>query len=374
MNKKSILSVLIILSLLLLTITIVSASTKSYTCHITVKENMQDDPDCAEFVKDGHKCKLSGNSDMEWMAQMNTCIGYCLPDSKMPEKCAELNLDGVNPTKSSTREDHHDEDKVTEDDCNEYEKFKRNKCILRTEKECFNFELWDGAKCEMRCDLDMTWNGAVCVDTEDPYGLLPMGLNSQRVVDNGKVKMGVIRHGNGAYVFSLDGIHYYPTPEQAKRPTVLSNMGKAISSWFSFKAKSADPDQKMMEEVADVLLDEIKEEPLSFEKANKAIGKSAISALTKKGIEIFIGPMAKGIALPGNSIAALAKHGKTVQFEADIVEYIKLRKSGIGKESVKLESNTLQDYSTVQLFSSTKEMYDSFEVAYQRFTLAKTLK
>ena len=128
----------------------------------------------------------------------------------------------------------------------------------------------------MRCDLDMTWNGAVCVNPNDPYGLLDRGLNSQKIIDNGKVKMGIIHHANGVYVFSLDGIHYYNTPESAKKPGLFTRAKYMVFSWFSwgsngfFGGKSLDPDQKLMETIADNLLSEIKKN-LSLLKSNLPI-------------------------------------------------------------------------------------------------------
>jgi hypothetical protein len=379
MKKKTIFLILIVMIIFIVNIS--SGFADRFNCIVSVEKSKLDDPVCKDYVDKINVCPIEGDFGIYDPQGYAICSGFCLKQSGIPDQCAEITLkrlSGSAKTLDSGEEHHKEKGKQTKNDCSVYEKFYKGKCVLRTEKECYDFEFWNGTKCEMRCDLDMTWNGAICVDPDDPYGLLNMTLNSEKIVDNGKIKMGIIHHKNGAYVFSIDGINYYTTPETAINPglfTKVKNSVFSLLSWVSnsfFGGKSLDPDQKLMEKIADSLLKEIKKKPMTFEKANKLIGKSSIKILLEKGIKIFVGPLAKGVSIPGKSIEMLAERGNTIEFESDIVEYIKLRKI-MGKEDIKKSADALQDISTINLFSSEAEMYDSFEVAYQRFLLAKSL-
>ena len=99
-----------------------------------------------------------------------------------------------------------------------------------------------------------------------------------------------------------------------------------------------------MEEIADNLLKEVKKKPLTFNQAKNKFDTSVIKKVFKEGAKVLVGPIAKGISIPADSIKLLATRGAEVEFEADIVEYIKFRKTMEGRMSLII----LEPYKTFQ--------------------------
>ncbi|OIO25937.1 hypothetical protein AUJ14_03040 [Candidatus Micrarchaeota archaeon CG1_02_55_22] len=261
-----------------------------------------------------------------------------------------------------------------EEDCAYYEKWTGKDCVTRAETECFDYEYWDGGKCEDRCEFDQLWNGNECVAEGDEYGVNAMQPNTNKIIQTPNGKLGVIKHENGAVVYTANGKNYYKTPQEALNPGFFAGIGKslsdaanAVSNWFAFGGKNLDANEKLKEEVADAMLKEIKESDTEQKIATKAIETGVTT-----GAKLLVGPAAKGITMPATSIKLLAQRGAQVEFEADIKEYISSRAIQ-DKASISSNDANIQDYSTEKMFKTRSDMYSAFEVAYQRYLLAKKL-
>ena len=161
---------------------------------------------------------------------------------------------------------------------------------------------------------------------------------------------------------------------------VMSNLFEGVVNGWDFvvgkifvAGKNEDEDKKMQEQVADELLKELKGMDVNKEWRNK-VAEKAVTEGVSEGMGILIGPAAKGISAPGETIKMLSERGSQVEFETDVKNYIEQREF-MGQADIMSNGMYNQDYSTEKLFKNNKkEMFDTLEVAYQRYLLYKSMK
>jgi hypothetical protein len=305
------------------------------------------------------------------MCENGKWVGFdnCLWYKKMIGLCGEKPKQEDNNDQDNTKSENN----FSKEECVGFGKWRFGKCKIRT--KCNDDELWDGQKCEYRCEFDQIWFNLKCVNENDPYGLFQMDPNSHKIeVDEKGKSFGIIRHPNGAIVFTRDGQRYFQSMDEMDNRGVINTVFEGIVNGWDFTmgkvftgGKSKDPDKKMQELVADELLKELKNMNPTKEWRNKVAQQGATEGISTT-MGVLIGPAAKGISAPAETIKMLAERGAQIEFEDDIKEYINLRKI-MGMNDVQ-NADTLQDVSTLELFKNNeKAMYETFEVAYQRYLL-----
>jgi len=185
MRNKGIFTILIII-IAILNISLVFS--EKYQCHIDVKSSMVSDPDCSDFVGKTYTCNHKGNFD--FISIMNICIASCLPESKYPEKCAEISVTGKGLYDQGEKS-HHTKT------CSESEKL--NPATNECESKCTKEQKWNKKlkSCENRCKENeifkegFFWDKCVNIENEvlgcrDDHAI---NYNEFATIDDGSCKI-----------------------------------------------------------------------------------------------------------------------------------------------------------------------------------------
>lgn len=361
-----------ILSLIIILLFSLGVSGQYYQCEVSSKNI----PECA---KNGvtHYCQIYDHEYEPSLGTPEYCYTKCTARAGLSKECVGLVKVGpsINPEAHEslskkwgsklkdifTKAVEYDESSNGDDTTDRNNGNNPNKDADSQSDSCEKDQYWDGSKCEYRCEFDETWDGEVCINENDLYGVNNMQPGQFKVKD----KIGILKYDTGAIQYTVDGIHYYESPEEAKHPGAWSRTKRGVG-WLKdtfFGGKSNKADKNLAESIADQYIEDAE--------SSKALKASGGSFVTGQTAGLIIGPTAMGATFAGSPVVLLAGRITTTKFRSDVNTYIQDR-------LIMSKSNVVDDLvyseSTRELFKSEQEMVATFENAYRRFCVAKMLK